>query len=351
MKKLLVIFLISVPLIFCSCSNSKEIDNMVYVIAIGVDKGTEDEYMFSFQLVLPLNIEKGFKNDSEDEKGGASLLTEKVEASNIYSAITYLNENISKEISLSHLKLILVSKDYLAENPLSPGTGIFADKDVLPSAYIAAAFPDAYSVLSCVNSPLELNPARYYDLVFENKYSSYSAPAYLTDINFSGTYTVPCFSKGEDKIECTGNIILDNGNYGFEVSFDESPYLNLLYGNANDFTVDFPAYNYTAVMHQYKNPRIKINRQTKTADITLYISGEINTNSSKVSARYKEMIEERVKKHCKYILEKSAEQQCDILNIKTRLRKNFYNIKEYKKYIGSLSPSDYKYSLNINCKI
>lgn len=107
-------------------NSSKNIDDLFYVMAIGVDKGTTAKYKISFQLT---DIESGAtdaatksdNNSSEENSGNTKSGAGSSQASNylIYTAetdsldncINIINGYVNKNISLSHCKLLLFSEE------------------------------------------------------------------------------------------------------------------------------------------------------------------------------------------------------------------------------------------------
>ena len=87
------------------CYNPKELDDLAYVIAIGLDKGTEDNILVSYQIAVPIKIAG---EGSDGGKGSTTIVT--LETDSLYNSISRANTMISKEITLSHNKLIVISE-------------------------------------------------------------------------------------------------------------------------------------------------------------------------------------------------------------------------------------------------
>ena len=88
---------------------SLDIDNLVYVVAIGIDKGTKEKFNISFQFT---------PGGSHSETGSSEkpeLVLNSVEASSIDSAINLMNAYMSKELSLSHCRLVIFSEEVAYE--------------------------------------------------------------------------------------------------------------------------------------------------------------------------------------------------------------------------------------------
>ena len=97
----IAVIILLLLLAFSSSYTSFSIDNLAFVIAIGIDKGdTQNNLKISFQIAKPSSISK----NGSSEQNTAIINT--VETSSINSAINLMNSYIGKEINLSHCKLI-----------------------------------------------------------------------------------------------------------------------------------------------------------------------------------------------------------------------------------------------------
>ena len=118
-KFAILIFLFLAPsIILTGCYDSREVDNMAYVTAIGVDKGTNENLKFTLQFAVPLNISGGIETGEKSEGGKSPLDNMTIEADTLYSAIDYANNSISKQVNVAHCKLLVFS-DELAKEGLN----------------------------------------------------------------------------------------------------------------------------------------------------------------------------------------------------------------------------------------
>ena len=68
MTKLKIISLLTIILLtFTGCLGKTELEDFAYVIAIGVDKGSEDNYLVTYQIAVPIKIA------GEGSQGGCPL--------------------------------------------------------------------------------------------------------------------------------------------------------------------------------------------------------------------------------------------------------------------------------------
>lgn len=174
MKKIrLMAFMLIMTMGLCGCYDADEPNDIVYTVALGIDKSeTEGEYEITIQFAKPTQISGGASE--EGGKGGSetfSLVT--VNAPTIYSAVNLANHIVSKRFTLSHTKLIVFSEEVAMEGVIGMADTIARSSDIRPNIYLAVAKGGAKKYLSGINPVVEINPEKYYQLIFENEYAGY----------------------------------------------------------------------------------------------------------------------------------------------------------------------------------
>lgn len=124
LKKFFIIsILISIMYVFFNnTSSSKKIDNMAYVVAIGIEKSNIEKYKMTFELST-VKSSSSDSSDTNSKKNTGDSLSEKkspysiysVECNSIDTGISLLNTYINKHINLSHCKIIVISEDLASE--------------------------------------------------------------------------------------------------------------------------------------------------------------------------------------------------------------------------------------------
>lgn len=120
--------LIYVLIMFCitltGCmTDAKEIDDQVYILAIGADRGKENKIKLTVQFPTYKGGAGGgaMKSGGGGEGGGkeegvvGSTVVESVEAPSLLEGINLLNTFTSRKISLVHLKMVVFSEDFARE--------------------------------------------------------------------------------------------------------------------------------------------------------------------------------------------------------------------------------------------
>ncbi len=167
MKKIKIFLILPLVLALSSCVG-EEPNNIAYVTALGIDKAEQD-YLFTIQFANPIKISGGASE--EGGSGGQIVENITIEAPTLYSAINSANAIVSKDLSLAHAKVFVVSEE-LAKQGLNGVNDVIArNNEIRPDIYMSVA-EDAGKYLEEVQPTIELNPVRYYQLTYENKNGS-----------------------------------------------------------------------------------------------------------------------------------------------------------------------------------
>lgn len=166
MKRLKIIPAILIILLLSGCMGS-EPNDIAYVVALGFDAADNDNYKITIQFAKPTQISGGASE--EGGKGEEIVENVVVEAPNIYSAVNLANNIVSKKFSLSHAKLMVFSEDVAKKGLRDLMETFIRSYEMRPDMYLAVAPDGAEKYLSEVKPVVEVNPAKYYQLTYEQK--------------------------------------------------------------------------------------------------------------------------------------------------------------------------------------
>lgn len=175
LKKVVVLLIVIIFISsFSSSYNSLNLDNLSFAVAIGIDKGTENNLKVTFEFLAPsASIESGAET---------TPVLNSVECSSITNGINMMNAYLGKKVNLSHCKLIIFSEE-LAKSGISDEVySLINEIQVRPSANIVVSKCNTrYYIENSIPSLESLIP-RYYD-VFPNtsKYTGYTCNATIGD--------------------------------------------------------------------------------------------------------------------------------------------------------------------------
>ncbi len=185
-KSRFLIFLL--PVFLSGCYDRKEIDETAYIVALGIDKGENREYSYTFQFSAPLAIsqegESGESPPKQEDSGEGENSTVRnltINAPDFYVAKNMINNFMSKNIDMSHLKLIVFSSE-VDENALETHSQLLLrEREVRPHTAIAVAAESASGYLENVNPELEANTSKYYELMSLRSNNVYAPTKRLHD--------------------------------------------------------------------------------------------------------------------------------------------------------------------------
>ncbi len=167
MKLLKAVAAAAIILPLSSCVG-EEPDNLAYVTALGIDK-SESGYYYTIQFAQPTKISGG----AAEEGGSVGNIIDNlvVEAPTLYSAINVADTIISKDLSMSHAKLVVVSEEVARDGLGGICDVIIRNNDINDDIHIAVT-ENADDYIEKVHPAIELNPVKYYQLTLENKNGS-----------------------------------------------------------------------------------------------------------------------------------------------------------------------------------
>ena len=181
----LIIILILCTITLTGCYDSNGIENLAYVIAIGLDKGENLNLKLSLQIPTLSSSNSSGNSSSDSSSGGSSSQASdatviSVECSTIDEGLNLINSYISKKINLSHCKAIIISEE-LSKEGISEYIFTFANNlEIRPNCHILISKTSAYDFLNNFTPSLESIAARYYELILNSSsYSGYTENNYL----------------------------------------------------------------------------------------------------------------------------------------------------------------------------
>ena len=172
-RKVFAIIIFTLLLVISSTSyyGIKGIDNLAYVVAIGLDVGNNENLNLSLQISVPNNGEAGSSSSSQS----SSVVVDSIECTSINSGIALFNSYLGKEVNLSHCKVLVIS-EALAEQGVSEylytlanGIQFRTDSNIIISKC------DAKSFLNYSAPQLDKVSARYYEIApTSSEYTGYT---------------------------------------------------------------------------------------------------------------------------------------------------------------------------------
>ena len=183
--KYLTLFLIISIFLFSlsGCHSGLNIDNLAYTVAIGLDVGENNKIKVSFQLSIPGSESSGSGSSQSD-----SSIVNTIECSSIDAGINILNTYLSKEVNLSHCKVIVFSEEFAY---LGVGEALYSlinNIQIRPDCNIIISRCSAEYFLNNSKPILEKLSAKYYEIApTSSEYTAYTDNVTLSE--FFSEYT------------------------------------------------------------------------------------------------------------------------------------------------------------------
>ena len=268
------IFIIAITLIFLIAFSpsytSLNIDNLAYVIGLGIDEGGTEKYKISFQFPAKKSDDSNSSNQGKEQKQGNSSEIVTVEAPSIDTAINLMNSYLAKKINLSHCKVIVFSDKVASKGIENEIYTLINNSEIRPSASIIISSSEAEKYLENSSPILEEMISKYYEIFpYTSKYTGYIYNSTLGDFysNLVSEDSEPYAILGSVNTEVDNNIegTRDSKNIGLAVfkdgklvgDLDENETLcfSIIKGDINSFIVRIPVLDNTKELDMIVFPK------------------------------------------------------------------------------------------------
>lgn len=386
MKLVKILFFVVICLSLTGCYDKTELDNLAYVIGIGLDVGEaqngEDDdndgenLNITYQIAIPVKI-AGENNSS----GKETYTTYTVSASSLFMGNSIVNAMASKEINLSHINIILYSEEIAKKGLSGHINGLLSNTDIRPKTPVAICRGKASNFFNQITPVLETNPARYYSLILSSfNYTDESIGSELISfysnaqsIDREASTVIGEISSEElnnsdsdenkDKAVFKGLAVFKAGTMIGEIP-PKITDAHLLLTNAlkrGNVTVKDPEDENsiaTATIRQYTPTKINVDVKDKVpkVDITLFINAHLEASNSTTDylnpenkQKLKKAIEEKVTSNIYEYLNEIKKLDSDIVGIGKYAKVKCLTWKDYEdlKWQEIFKNSEF----NVNVKV
>lgn len=172
LKNIFILFIILIFIsAFSSSYSSLNLDKLIYVLALGIDKGDNNQLEVTFQFSNPLS-----PDSAGSEK--AETLSNTVTASSISSAINLANSYQERQLNLSHCKVIIFSEELAVEGISEEIYTLINDTQIRPSSNIVISKCSAKSYIKQTKPEVENLISKYYEMFAQSsKYTGHMPDA------------------------------------------------------------------------------------------------------------------------------------------------------------------------------
>ena len=171
-----VIVIILLLIAFSSSYSFLNIASLDYVVAIGFDTSTNNNYRISFQFAKVSSVSESGKTEQ------TPTIINTVEASSLNNAINLMNTYIGKKLNLSHCKVIVFSEEIANNGIASQIYSLINDTQIRPSANIIVSKCSAQYYIANSKPIFENLITKYYEVFpSSSDYTGYTADTTIGD--------------------------------------------------------------------------------------------------------------------------------------------------------------------------
>ena len=363
MKRLRFVIALIVSSMLLSGCIGREPNEIAYIIALGIDNGENGNYKITIQYANPGEISGGGEEGGNVEKSGVENLV--LTSPDIYAAIGLADQLESKDFSLSHTKLIVVSRE-TSENGISDMAEQFIrNEELRPDVYLAVAENSAEDYLNDVNPATELNPAKYYTLIFDkNKFIG--IPEGILKNFYTGTHTgdydllLPIAHTNKERN--VGCAVFKGGKMVGEIDALQTEIYKLLdrdraYGYLTLKDDTYFKEPVTIKTVQKKAPEYKLDIDNKKVTVRLRLEGDIYAVSPDYNVDtdlrgFEKSCEQYIKNECENLMELVLkEYHSDIFRLNEYSKAKFLTNENYEYHKRNTDYGDYEIEVSVNFDI
>lgn len=192
-RKVFTILILTLLLIISSTNyyGIKGIDNLAYVVAIGLDVGDEENLKLSLQISVPNSDDSSSGSSSQS----SSVVVNSMDCPSINTGLTLFNSYLGKEVNLSHCKVLVISEELAYRGIAEYLYTLINDVQFRSDSNIIISKCDAKSYLEYSAPVLDKVSARYYKIApISSEYTGYTESItcneFLSNITYSSSEPV-----------------------------------------------------------------------------------------------------------------------------------------------------------------
>lgn len=350
---LIVIFFI---VTFMEAYDARSVEDLSYVIAIGIDTVKTDEKDKNIDENKVANIDKEDNilltiqiatTDSSESGGTSSLKTTllSVETPSVGIGFSILNMLSTNELNLSHCSAIVISEE-LASKGINPYFDNLANNiEIRPTASIIISNNTAQEFLEATSASDEISAKYYTSLIGSSETTSYIGECQLSDFyaslhdNTKEPTAIYGFTDGKN-IEDLGIAVFFEDKYVGRLTGLDTICHNILTNNSDSATISltspFDKNNVLdAKISQNKNTHISVsydnNSKIPYIDCEVYLDVKIlsaakhyNFTDKHDLSMLETAISEKIKEYCySYLNKLSKDYNSDIVGFHGYLKRNY----------------------------
>ncbi len=390
--------------VLTGCFDAREIDDEVYAISIGIDKGLKDKLRLTIQYPTymgPGGSESGGgASEKENKKAQSSSIVHTVEAPTILEAIDMFSTNTSRHVSFIHAKWVIFSEELAREGVDGYIAGFERFRETRPSMSVAVVRGSAEKFITENKAYTGGNISKSVELLLSQSdktgifpkvkivdfhtaiISSYRCPialyAGINEFNYEsngakagntgrkGLLPGEVPRSGISKRELAGMSVFKGGKMvGYLDAYETAAYLMIVgkYKNGMISIPDkySPEHNIVFDIHKSRPNKVKayIKDGKPVIDLTIELETEIYSIQSQINYESLELthdLESQINDHLlesiRHTINKTQKElKADIFGFGENMAGNFFTIEKWEAYDWLSKYPDAIINLSLDSKI
>lgn len=161
-KRILVLLLIvSLGICLTGCYDTREVDDLAYAMALGLDEGKTNRLQITLQFAIP--VASAAEKGGGDIEKAVNVIT--IECPTFYTGIKMINNFVAKQVNLSHCKVLVISDKLARKGAASPYIlQMVRGREFRPNMNVVVTRGPVRDFIKEVKPAMEINPAKYFEL-------------------------------------------------------------------------------------------------------------------------------------------------------------------------------------------
>lgn len=393
-------------LIFLSgCWDRLDPENMAFVIAIGVDEGPQNDFLFSFAIAVPKLSDMG---QSSGGGGNKVVIVHTIEGSNMASALALSQSFIARRLTLIHSKALIIGEGLARKGVMPLLSEAVRNREFRRTVNMITVKGKAKDYLQFVQPTTEQDVSFWFELELDPKNQGGTIPKqarfheFIMDVESKGTGAISILSAprpdvkkgkanissdekdlnpdakqpivsdqyagkikrtGDVPVEFFGSAVYKSSSLVGYLNGSETRILNMLRGELEETTWDFhdpsdKKLNLSMTMNADRQAKLKIKRKGDqvTAIFDVKLEGELISVQTKVNytqpnnrEKLEKSIQKQLHEDALKLLNKTIHQwNVDCYRINNRVVSTFSSVQEWDAFNWSSHLKKMKYEVNIS---
>lgn len=399
--RIVFVIILTLPAL-TGCWDRQDPENMAFVVAIGVDIGPKNDYLFTFAIAVPKPLSSGSQNTSGPAK---PIVVHTVEGSNIISALLASQSFIARKLTLTHAKAFILGEELAKKGVMPVLSEVVRSREFRRSFYVLTTHGSAETYIQTIKPTMETDISLWFELELDPNNMGTMIPPnsrfhnFIIDMEKIGVGAIAiqtAFRKdilegnvdlssgkndsdgkqpivgnqnageiqrsGETPVEFFGTAVYKGDKLRGFLNGNETKNLFMLRGDFKRTTWDFtdPAnkkLNLTIDMKAQKRTVMKVKRKNNQVSVYFEITMEGDLISVQSSADYtkeknrkklERAVEKQLKKEATDLLDKTIHKWgVDCFFINNDVRSTFSTLKEWNDFKWQKHVKDVTYQVDI----